>query len=250
MKTLFAHRGVSALAPENTLSAIKLCHTHGIKWFEFDVAVLKDGTLISHHDDTLDRCTDTSGALSHTTYSQLSKVDAGAWFGDSFVGERIPTLLEVIHCMNDLKLNANIEIKAGILSETESEAFLASITEQIKGIEPTIAVIVSSFNHILLKRFKELNPHIPVGCLFTKENLWEDWKSIVQWCKADYIHPESSGLTKSMVQDFLATGLKVNVWTVNTLDRANELFNWGVNGVFTDIPHLFPSAYKSTTNRY
>lgn len=245
MKILFAHRGVSALAPENTLSAICLCKEHSIKWFEFDVAVLKDGTLICHHDDTLDRCTDRSGNLNDTTYAQLSDVDAGSWFGDAFVGERIPTLLEVIACMNDLPLNANIEIKAGILSEQESETFLQNLTDQIKEISPHVEIIVSSFNHILLKRFKELNPHVSVACLFTKENLWEDWKSIVQWCKAEYIHPESSGLTKAQVDDFRNAGLRVNVWTVNSLDRANELFNWGVHGVFTDMPHKFPSKYKT-----
>lgn len=47
-----------------------------------------------------------------------------------------------------------------------------------------------------------------------------------------------------MVNKFKASGVKINVWTVNSLSRANELFNWGVDGVFTDIAHKFPSKYK------
>ncbi len=58
MKRLIAHRGMSSLAPENTLAAFSLCKEHNIQWFECDVDILKDGTIIVSHDDTLDRCTD------------------------------------------------------------------------------------------------------------------------------------------------------------------------------------------------
>ena len=57
---------------------------------------------------------------------------------------------------------------------------------------------------------------------------------------ADYIHPEASGLTRQQVQEFRAEGYGVNVWTVNSPSRANELFNWGVTGVFSDVPHQIP----------
>ena len=63
-------------------------------------------------------------------------------------------------------------------------------------------------------------------------------------CRAEYIHPQNEGLTKQMIENFKSHGYKVNVWTVNDLARANQLFNWGVDGVCTDISDRFPSRYK------
>ena len=57
---------------------------------------------------------------------------------------------------------------------------------------------------------------------------------------ASYIHPEDTGLTREKVRAFRDAGFGVNVWTVNSLARANELFNWGATGIFTDVAHLIP----------
>lgn len=243
MKKIIAHRGMSTLAPENTLSSIKLCKEHGISWVEFDVSVLGDGTLVVFHDDTLDRCTNKSGCLSKMTKEDLAHIDTGFWFADEYQKEKLPTLKEVISLLNEYHIHANIEIKVGLLEKSQTESFLKNITEEISHLKTEI--IVSSFNHILLRQFKKLNTHITTACLFTKDNLWEDWKSILQWCDADYIHPEEQNLTKEQVKSFLKEGYKINVWTVNSLSRANELLNWGVEGICTDIAQDFPSIYKN-----
>ncbi len=243
MKKVIAHRGMSTLAPENTLSALKLCKEHGISWVEFDVSSLGDGTLVVVHDDTLDRCSNKSGSLSDITVADLADIDVGFWFSDSYQGEKLPTLKEVIALLNEYNINANVEIKADNLDKATCESFLKKITEEISLLKSD--VIVSSFNHLLLKEFKKLNPDIATACLFTKDNLWDDWKAILQCCDASYIHPEEPGLTKKQVQSFVNAGFKVNVWTVNSLSRANELLNWGVEGICTDIAQDFPSIYKN-----
>ncbi|UJF20133.1 glycerophosphoryl diester phosphodiesterase [Vibrio sp. SS-MA-C1-2] len=244
MKKIFAHRGMSALAPENTLSAFSLCKEHGVQWFECDVDILKDGTLVVCHDDTFDRCSDASGRLCDTTQNALATIDAGSWFSDQYLNERIPTIQQLITLANEKKLNLNIEIKSCIGGAKLAHQLIANLTIAIKALDPERELIVSSFNFLLLAEFKRLNPDISVACLFETHNIHDDWQSLAEWCQAEYIHPENKGLSRERVKQFIEAGYRVNVWTVNNLARANELFNWGVEGVCTDVGHLYPSKYK------
>lgn len=244
MKRLIAHRGMSSLAPENTLAAFSLCKEHGIKWFECDVDILEDGTVIVSHDDTLDRCTDKSGKLCQISQADLADIDAGSWFGDEFIGERLPTIQQLIKLANEQELNLNIEIKSCAASAALSYQLIENLIIALEELNPERELIVSSFNHLALSEFKRRNPKTSVACLFESHTLWDDWNATIEWCQADYIHPEDKGLTREMVQKFKDAGVKVNVWTVNDLARANQLFNWGVDGICTDIAHKFPSKYK------
>lgn len=242
-KIIIAHRGMSSLAPENTLSAFKLCKEYGVKWFECDVDILGDGTLIISHDDTLDRCTDKSGSLHNLKKEDLHNIDAGSWFSDNYIGERIPTLTQLIELINKYKLNVNFELKSWGGNKDLEELLINKFAQKLKEIDKEREVIVSSFNPILLSKFKDISPQTPVCCLFEKNKL-DDYKSIMESCKAEYIHPQSKGLTKKMVKEFKKHGYKINVWTVNDLAKANQLFNWGVDGIITDIGDKFPSKYK------
>jgi len=84
---IIAHRGMSSLAPENTLSAFRLCAAHGVSWFEFDCDVLADGTAVVIHDATLDRTTNQTGDYRALATADLAGIDAGSWFGAGFAGE-------------------------------------------------------------------------------------------------------------------------------------------------------------------
>lgn len=244
MKTLFAHRGMSSLAPENTLAAFALCGQHGIRWIECDVDILADGTVVVSHDDTLDRCTDQSGSLAELTKADLSDIDAGSWFHDDFIGESIPTFEQLITLVNQHELNINVEIKSCSAGWAMTDKLIANVITALAQLDIGRELIVSSFNHLALAEFKRRRPQTPVACLFEAASLGDDWESVMQACVADYIHPEDQNLTQAMVARFKSAGYKINVYTVNDLARANQLFNWGVDGVFTDIAHRFPSKYK------
>ncbi|MGF1703135.1 glycerophosphoryl diester phosphodiesterase [Photobacterium makurazakiensis] len=245
MKKVFAHRGMSALAPENTLAAFSMCKQYGIQWIECDVDILADGTVVLSHDDTLDRCTDRCGSLYDLTKSDLPSIDAGSWFHDDFINERIPTLEQLVTLANEHKLNLNVEIKSCTAGWDMTEKLLDNVITELQKLNEDRELIISSFNHLALAEFKRRRPDTAIACLFEDANLWDDWHSIIQACQAEYIHPEDVNLTKEKVQQFKAAGLKINVYTVNDLARANQLFNWGVDGVFTDIAHQFPSKYKN-----
>ncbi|PKF50790.1 glycerophosphoryl diester phosphodiesterase [Enterovibrio nigricans] len=244
MKTLFAHRGMSSLAPENTLAAFSLVKEHGLTWIECDVDVLADGTIVVSHDDTLDRCTDRTGSLYDLTREDLEDIDAGSWFADDFIGERIPTFGQLIALVNVHKLNINVEIKSCTAGMAMTEKLIDGVIKGLENLSDDCDLLVSSFNPLALAEFKRRSPETAVACLFEKETLQPDWLSILQACGADAIHVEDTSVTKERVIAMKEQGFMVNVYTVNNLARANQLFNWGVDGVFTDIGQSFPSRYR------
>src|SRR5690606_25116576 len=106
-----AHRGASAVAPENTIAAFRAARDQGAIWVELDVALLADGTPVVIHDVTLDRTTSGSGSLGAMIAADLLGLDAGGWFSPAFRGEKLPTLPETLAALGEMGLNANIEIK-------------------------------------------------------------------------------------------------------------------------------------------
>lgn len=232
---VFAHRGLNTLAPENTMSAFRLAADRGLKWLETDVDVLGDGTVIICHDTTLDRTTNRSGGYYELTKADLAGIDAGSWFSPDFAGEPLPTLSDLVQFMNETGMNANIEIKSNEAGKAMTSMLIDQVIAELEKLKPGREVIISSFNHVLLSIFKQRAPKLPLGCLYETCALYDDWKSVLELVGADYIHPEDTGLTRAKVEAFRAAGFGVNVWTVNSCSRANELFNWGATGVFSDI---------------
>ncbi|TNH02412.1 glycerophosphoryl diester phosphodiesterase [Testudinibacter sp. TR-2022] len=246
---IYAHRGVSGLAPENTLAAIKLCKEYNITWFECDIDVIADGTVILTHDSTLDRCTNRSGSYYDLTQADLAGIDAGSWFGEDFQGEPLPTLPQVVQWMNTYQLNANIEIKSCEAGRAMALKLLDGLQQALTALEPEREVIISSFNPLLLAELKKRCPQLAVACLYESYDCLDDALTVLEWVGAEYIHLSQDGLTRETVARFNNAGYKVAVYTVNSTMRANELFNWGVFGVFSDVPHLLAAqSRKMNTN--
>ena len=243
MKTLFAHRGMSSLAPENTHAAFALCAEFGLRWVECDVDILADGTLVIFHDDTLERCTDRTGFLSDLTFEDLKTIDAGGWFGPQFIGEKILTFSEFIALTQTHKLNINVEIKASSKNEKKRLHLIEGVIAGLKGCHQECEVLVSSFSHALLAEFKKQSPNTPVACLFEKIDFQSDWESSLRSCQSHCVHLSEEGLTQASVLEIKSKGYRLHVYTVNSLFRANELFLWGVDGIFTDAGQLFSPAY-------
>src|SRR5688572_642605 len=131
-KQLVAHRGASAYAPEHTLEAYRLALDQRADYVEQDLAVTKDGVLVCIHDLTLNRTTDVETVfpdrfvedrtgspvrrwfVADFTLAEIKRLDAGAWFGQSFAGARIPTFQEAIDLVRG---------KAGLYPELKDPAF-------------------------------------------------------------------------------------------------------------------------------
>lgn len=239
MKRLFAHRGMSGIAPENTIAAFSKCKSYGLKWVECDLDILGDGTIVLSHDATLDRCTDQVGRLSKLTKNDLDTIDAGAWFSEQFRGERLPTLDAFIECVNQFKLNVNLEIKTCQGGVKFTEALIQGTIAALPRFHSECGIIVSSFDPDVLIQFKAASPTTSIACLFEAEQCSKDWQSIAQACQAEFIHLANRGLTQKKVDEVHKAGYEIGVYTVNTLKRARQLARWGVAGIFTDNGHEF-----------
>lgn len=104
--------------------------------------------MVIFHDDTIDRCTNNSGSLSHLRVSDLEDIDAGQWFGDDYRHERIPTFTQLIELANRLELNVNVEIKSCTTGWEKTLKLIGGVAAGPEKLDPARKVIVSSFNHI------------------------------------------------------------------------------------------------------
>ncbi len=227
MKDFFvwAHRGASARAPENTLAAFREAAAAGADGLELDVHLSRDGVPVVIHDDTVDRTTNGSGAVDALTFPEIRALDAGSWFGRQFAGELLPTLDEVFQLAGD-RLRLNVEIKnaaAGI-------AVLALMKRY-----PRTPVLVSSFDHDLLNVLRRQDSELSLG--FLQET--SDWQEAVEraaGCAAESFHPREDLVDAELITVCRSRRLAVYPWTVDDPQRLAALCHLGVDGVFCNDP--------------
>ncbi|WP_026459913.1 glycerophosphoryl diester phosphodiesterase [Schaalia suimastitidis] len=238
---IYAHRGASSLAPENTIAAFAKALEVGATRFEFDVDVMGDGTLLVIHDDTLDRTTDGSGDYYSKSYADLRRLDAGKWFSSVYRFERVPELADVITFAQRNAMRMNLEIKPCMGGPQLRDTLLENLVVAVRNVD-TSDFLVSSFDHDMLARFHQARPDVSLGWLFVREGqpgpIWQEGAPSLQ-CAA--IHPPLDGLTEAEVAQMKDAGFAVNVWTVNDVETARRLASWGVDGIFTDRPQDFPA---------
>lgn len=235
---IFGHRGASADAPMNTLPAFELAAEQGAEGVELDVHLTQDGELVVVHDFTVDKTTDGEGTVSEMTLDQLKSLDAGSWFSDEFTGTRVPTLSEVFAAVGD-KLYINVEIKTlSRAGDGTEETILACISEH----NLADRVLVSSFNPLVLSRFHDLAPHIPLGYLLYAESVLPNIDDILPPTHYAAIHYHHEMIDEATVAKAQENQHLINTWTVNDPDRARVLVDRGVRGIITDKPALMKAA--------
>lgn len=237
---IIGHRGAKASTPENTLTAIRRSNDDGGKWVEFDVKLTKDNVPILMHDAMLDRTTSGKGPVAQHTLAQIKELDAGTWFGKSFAGERVPTLVEALKLMDELGMGFNLEIKPcpGREEETAKIALETVLKHWTKKKSPV--PVISSFKLPSLATARNVAPDLPRG--FLTEKLLPDWRQQADSVGCRTIHPGTRELTEAQVQEVKAAGFPLLVWTVNDGGRARELVAWGVDSLITDAPAAIATA--------
>ncbi|MDD7385369.1 MAG: glycerophosphodiester phosphodiesterase family protein [Actinomycetaceae bacterium] len=239
MVRIIAHRGLNHVAPENTLAAFRAAARAGVTWLETDVDILGDGTPVILHDSTLDRTTNKHGSMYDLSSADLPSVDAGSWFSPDFAGEPLPTLEEFIRFVNDEHMNVNLEIKPNEQGKEQSLRLVDAVLDQLEHLDRGRAIIISSFNPLLLADIHRRAPHLPLGWLTAGSAMIPAWKSMLELMGATYLHPETTWVTPSRVELLHQAGFGVNTWTQNSRVHANEMTNWGVDGIITDVADSF-----------
>jgi len=231
-----AHRGASAIAPENTIAAFRAAAEAGAKWVELDVALSADGQLIVIHDDSVDRTSSGSGSLGALTQSEIAALDAGSWFGKDYQDERIPTLAETIAALGELGLSANVEIKQHKHHKSLDQlvgAVQADIAKRSGGTE----IMISSFDPEALKAMHALEPELEMAMLWGRPP--EDWAEQLAAVKASTIHMHFKALSIGLLEETARRGIKVRAWTCNDPMQLVSFWDAGLTGVITDNPKLF-----------
>lgn len=222
-----AHRGASISFPENTLAAFEAGIASGADSVEFDVQVSADGVAVVIHDDTVDRTTGGSGAVSDLTVAELQSLDAGSWKAPSFAGERIPTLDQALSLLARY-VRVNMELKSADPSVAELAA------DAIDRHFLHRRLVVSSFHLDHLLAIKRRLPEVRVNFLPEREFPAGFWES-------DGRHVDSIGLegkhaTADMITELAERGRPTWVWTIDDPLEAVRLAALGVESITTNDP--------------
>jgi len=228
---IIAHRGYSAVAPENTMSAIDAAVRAGADAVEFDLHTAACGTPVLFHDPMLSRTTNGVGPLRRRTLEQLKTLDAGKWFGPSFAGERIPSFQEVLTKMRGTVGRLYAEVKG--FRELED---LDRMVRLVRDAEAQDQVTFIAFNWTLLDRMRSQLPALSIGYLVEEETAVGeglerargDGAAILD-IRADLILADPSIASRAGAQ-----GTPLAVWTVDEPPQAASLLALGVRRFTTN----------------
>jgi glycerophosphoryl diester phosphodiesterase len=227
-----AHRGAGKLAPENTLAAFRLGFAHGYRMFECDIKLSSDDVAYLMHDGTLERTTNGSGSPLNLPWSELARLDAGAWHSAPHAGERLPTLAEVTHFIQSSQCLINFEIKPVPGAEEHTGA---EVARQVRELWQHQAVppLLSSFSETALAAARDAAPELPRALLVTRVPP-ADWLARCQVLGCVAFASHYTVMTQAVIKQCEAAGLRKVVYTVNDAVLASSLLAAGVDTVITD----------------
>ncbi len=253
---VFAHRGGSGLAPENTIAGFDSGLALGAQGLELDVHLSADGVVVVHHDRTLERTTNLTGPIGNRTADELARADAGYHFrrgpgdprdpgdpGDKAApfrgqGVGVPTLAAVLARYRDVPIVVELKVNDPDLAR--------AVVNNVRRADAIDRVCLGSFRLRVLREARRLEPGLATSAA-REEVRWALYRSWCRWPVArvgydGYQVPEWSGRThvisRRFVEDAHAAGLGVQAWTVDTEADADRLLAWGVDALITDRPDI------------
>jgi len=234
MKTkVWAHRGASAYAPENTIAAFELAMKQGADGIELDVQLSKDGELVVIHDETIHRVSNGTGHVKDYTLEELKKFNYNKVF-PQYERADIPTLQEVYELIYPTKLTINVELKTSIVFYEGIEEKLIKLS---KKMDMENRILYSSFNHYSLMKLKEIAPETKIGILFANEfiNIPEYGVNIGAYA----LHPALYALqVPGFIKECKDKKLALHVWTVDEEEQMKLLVGNEVGAIITNKPDL------------
>lgn len=239
---VWAHRGVSALYPENTLPAFEaaLAPDLDIEGIELDVHLTADGIPVVCHDEDVKRTSNGRGLIAKMTFADLRKLDFSQVKGRE-LGEVgpccIPRLEEVLELVRTSGKRVNIELKT---DKNPYHGIEQRVLACVRDFGLGEQVLVSSFREDSVLRFKALAPDIETGFLFTYPP--RDLRAMIAKGRWNAVHPRFSRVTKSLVDDAHAHGMAVRVYTVDDPKRTLRLAGIGVDAIFSNDPGAMINA--------
>lgn len=230
---VWAHRGASGYAPENTLAAFQKAVDLGADGVELDIQLTKDDQIVVIHDEMIDRTSDGKGWVKDYTLEELRAFNYNRTKPE-YKHADIPTMREVFELLKPTGLFINIEIKTGVVFYEKIEEKILALAKEM-GMEDRVCY--SSFNHYTVTRIHELKPDAEVGFLYADGPI--DMPSYGVKHGVNALHPAFYNLQyDGFVKECKEKGLKLNVWTVNERPYMEMCCQYGVDAIITNYPDI------------
>lgn len=241
---LMAHRGAPVHAPENTFASFQLAIDSGADIMETDLWFTKDGVIVCHHDDTLDRVTDGSGAIPEMTLNEIKTVRVkrsycGQFDEAKYPDEHIPTLQELLDFTPE-DIGLALELKDPAFAEPGRAAQLIDM------IRPRIdmgTVMLLSFDTNLLWAARKFEPSVWIGevSMFNPNPTFEG-NGVGTTYQAMKSNP-----------DYMKIARQHNLWVCPVDPQPEERLSWyleiDVDAVLTDHPDVTRDALAKLKQR-
>src|SRR4030065_2580460 len=213
--TIFAHRGSSAYAPENTIAAFKTAGSQHADGIELDVKLTAEGQVVVIHDDTVDRTTYGTGRIKSLTLKDIKGLDAGSKFPPFFKPEKIPTLDEVFEVVGR-RTFINVELTN---YSSPTDELPDKVVELVKRYNLDSSVLFSSFNMVSLVKVRNLLPRGPLGFLTFPGCAGLTFQSkLIKFGPFFAIHPFYKDVSLNLVQIAHQAKCRIHAWTVDDPD--------------------------------
>ena len=226
---VIAHRGASGHTPENTLAAFERAVQLGAGFIETDLHLPRDAQFVAVHDATLERTTNGRGAVRDFTLAELRRLDAGMWFDREYMGQRIPTLDEVLEFARKNDVIFYLEVKYDA-----AWGMHHSLVAALQKAENAARTIVISFDQTTLAALRRVDASVMMGLLADEPG--PDYVKDALELGARQMCPQVSLITPDLVQRAHGADLQVATWTVNDAEAMRRVIAAGVDGIMTNFP--------------
>lgn len=235
---MIAHRGASHYAPENTMAAFKMAYQMKADMIELDVQLSKDGVPVVFHDAKLDKHSNGKGLVLSFLFDELQQLDAGKWFSIEFMGEKIPSLENVLKWAAG-KILVNIEIKTEAVSDSSENGIEEKVIQMVRRVGMEKHVIISSFDYRAVDRIKKMAPDLLTGLLYDKKSSAKRSPlELLRKYNANFFHCSKSELGKKWRKQLQDSEKRFLIYTVNRKKAMQKWMEKGAFGIFSDKPDV------------
>lgn len=237
---MVAHRGLSGLEPENSIPAFVAAGNRSYYGIETDVHVTADGKFVVFHDEQTKRVAGDDINIEQCSYDLVRKIvldniclmekKTDVKIGDLKGRDDllIPRLEDYINICKKYEKMAVLEVKNPMTPED-----IAKLVEEIKGLDYLENVIFISFHLENLIELRRLLPNQSLQYITSKRFSEEMHKALIEYRLGwDAYHPT---ITKEIMDELHAEGIVVNSWTVDDVEVAEKLIDWGIDYLTSDI---------------
>ena len=238
MPKVWAHRGASGYAPENTLEAFELAIDMGVDGIELDVQFTRDRELVVIHDETINRVSDGEGAVADLSLEELRGFNYNKTHPEYCAHSDIPTLKEVLDLVAPTDITLNIELKTSINPYPGIEQAVVDLVHEYDEYNLSDRIIYSSFNHDSIAKVREIDEDARLGLLCASAQI-TDFAGYAKDNGCEAIHTTLSDIKRTgFVEACQKSGTKLNIWTIDSEGDLRACTNLQVDSVITNYPDI------------